>query len=577
MGSNFWRLLKITADFKWWMLLAAFLGFLTIGSGIGLLMTSAYIIAKAALHPSIAELQISIVGVRFFGITRGLFRYLERYVSHQVTFRLLQRFRIWFYKSIEPLAPARLTQYKSGDLLARIVSDIETLEHFYLRMIAPPVIAIMIVILMWFLIGTYNVKLSLIIISFLTSAGIGIPALTSFLSKKIGRDMIEIRAQLHVGIVDCIQGMPDLMVFGQWQKYEHRMQQLDKNFLILRHRASLVSALHQSLTGLIMNITIFTTLTIAIPLASTFELNGVYLTVIILGIMAAFECILPLPQAAEELEKTLKAADRLFEIVDMQPNIQEPQAPLKPIEKYSIKFRDVSFSYESGQSTLQNITFSLSQGNSMAVVGPSGAGKSSLLNLLFRFWEFPEGDIFLGNNSIRDYKQHDISNMIALVPQRIYLFNGTIRDNLLLAKPKATEPELIDAVKQAQFYDFILKLSQGFDSWIGEQGVRLSGGERQRLAIARALLKGTPILLLDEPTVHLDAETESRILKTIWRLKKEKTIMLITHRLVGLTQVDHIIVMSQGKIVEQGKHRELLLKKDYYYHMWQSQSELFEL
>jgi ATP-binding cassette subfamily C protein CydC len=209
MKSPFLRLLKIASSYKGWMMLAAVLGFLTIGSGIGLMMTSAYIIAKAALQPSIAELQIGIVGVRFFGIARGLFRYLERYVSHEVTFRLLAKFRVWFYRAVEPLAPARLIQYKSGDLLTRVVADVESLQHIFVRVIAPLFVAIMISLLMWVLFGIFNIIFSLLLMAFFLIAGVGLPLLIRIPSNRIGRDLISLRSQLNTMAIDATQGMAE--------------------------------------------------------------------------------------------------------------------------------------------------------------------------------------------------------------------------------------------------------------------------------------------------------------------------------------------------------------------------------
>jgi ATP-binding cassette subfamily C protein CydC len=219
MNHNFLRLSKIALSYKGWMMLAALLGFLTVGSSIGLMMTSAYIIAKAALHPSIAELQVAIVGVRFFGISRGIFRYLERYVSHEVTFKLLAKFRVWFYRAVEPLAPARLMRYKSGDLLTRLVADVESLEHIYIRVFAPPLIALLISLLMWILFGLISVVFSLLLMLFFFAAAVGVPILIRRLSKETGEKLIELRSELNAMALDGVQGMAELLVFGQAQRH----------------------------------------------------------------------------------------------------------------------------------------------------------------------------------------------------------------------------------------------------------------------------------------------------------------------------------------------------------------------
>ena len=575
MKNTFYRLAKIAFAYKGWMLFASLLGFLTIGSSIGLLMTSAYIIAKAALHPSIAELQIGIVGVRFFGISRGIFRYLERYISHEATFRLLAKFRVWFYQAIEPLAPAQLLHYKSGDLLNRLVSDVESLEHIYSRVLAPPFVAILISVLMFFMLGVFDFIFSIILLLSFLVAGIGVPLLIHFLERKNGNKIIHLRSQLQVLSIDGIQGMPELLIFGQEKNHQKKYELLNQKLIKQQRKSSLINGLHESLIGLIMNLTVIPMLIIATQKVTDSTLNGIYLSVLILGIMAAFEAITPLPLAAQHLNQSVNAGKRIFKIIDTKPQILDQNwVSPKPID-YSIRFENVSFKYERNNNcTLQNISFTLGERKKIALVGPSGAGKSTIINLLLRLWDFQEGNIFLGEKNILDFNQIDLRNYFSVVTQGIYLFNDTIQENLTLGKSRATDQEIDKIINQVQLQEFIRELPQKYQSWVGEQGAQISGGEQQRIAIARALIKQAPILILDEPTANLDPITEQKIFDNLWQNIDDKTVLLITHKLVGLENVDEILVLKDGQIAERGKHQNLISRNGLYQKMWDIQTQM---
>lgn len=574
--KNFVRLFRLCAEYKWWMLLAAFTGFLTVGSSVGLLMTSAYIIARAALHPSVAVLAVAVVGVRFFGISRGIFRYIERNISHEVTFRILAKLRVWFYRAVEPLAPARLLQYKSGDLLSRVIGDIEALEHFYIRVLAPPAVALLIVILMWFLFNLFSSAFAFILILFLLAAGVGIPLLTQLLSNKVGKELVSLRSQLSVMTIDGVQGLADLLAFGQAGEHFTAMEQLNKKLVDLQRRMTVISGLHESLTTLLMNTAVFVLLIAAIPQVSATLLDGVYLSVLVMGTMAAFEAVMPLPQAAQYLQNNLEAAERLFEITDAKPLVAETAKASASVQG-TIKFNHVTFSYtENDSPVLTDLCFEIHRGEKIAIVGPSGAGKSSIANLLLRFWDFQQGEIKIGDTLLKDISGESMRAEIGFISQNAYFFNGSIKENLLLAKPDASDNEMISACRAAHIHNFCAHLANGYDTQIGEHGLFISGGERQRLAIARMLLKGSTIMIYDEPTANLDVLTEQKILQTIWALAKEKTTILITHRLVGLENADKILVLKNGKIAERGTHAALVAKKGIYNQMWEIQQDSFQ-
>ncbi len=576
MNSS-WRLLKLTFPLKWWIGLAALLGFVTIGSSIGLMATSAYIISAAALQPPIAALQVAIVGVRFFGLSRGVFRYLERLVSHQVTFRLLARLRVCFYEAIEPLAPARLMAYRSGDLLSRIVTDVDTLQHFYIRVIAPPVVAVLVIGLIWLLLDAFAVQLAMANLIFLLLVGLGLPGLSRYLGRDVGHQLATSRAELNVALVDTLQGTADLLLAGQSEAQQQRVDHLSRTLAGVQERAAWVGGLQTALSGLLVNWSTVALLLIAVPVVNQGQLDGVYLAVLVLAGIASFEAVTPLPEAWQQLEHSLAAARRLFELVDTEPVVAEPapgtSSPTP--QDFGLTVENLSFRYSQvDPPALHNLTFSIPPGQKVAIVGPSGAGKSTIVNLLLRFWEYRTGEIRLGGYELRHYRPDDVRRLMAVVSQHTHLFNDTIRGNLLLANPQAGETELVRAAQQAQLHDFILTLPQGYDTWIGEQGLRLSGGQRQRLAIARALLKVAPILILDEPTANLDPLLEQELMQTIHSISDGPTTLLITHRLIGLERLDQILVLDAGQLVEQGRHDELLPRRGLYWRMWSRQHQL---
>ncbi|MEJ2746317.1 MAG: thiol reductant ABC exporter subunit CydC, partial [Anaerolineae bacterium] len=549
------------------------LGALTIGSSISLLGTSAYLISAAALQPSIAELSVAIVGVRFFGLSRGVFRYLERLVSHGVTFRLLARLRVWFYEALEPLAPARLQQFRSGDLLARIVADIETLEDFFVRVVSPPLVALVVAIGVGTWTAVYDPTLALTLLFFLALAGLGLPLLIWQLSRRPGQAIIARRADLHVRLVEMVQGLADLTALGQNGRFQNRIEQISRQLTNAQNQMAVISGLHAGLSTLLSNGGMAAVLAAAVPLVIEGQINGVHLAGLTLAALAAFEATQPLPQAAQQLTGSRQAIGRLLEIVAVPPAVSEPVQPAPPPATPALAVRHLSFSYEEGPPVLDDVSFDLPPGKRLAIVGPSGAGKTTLLRLLLRFWDVEAGEIMLDGRSLTSYQSDDVRRCFGVISQNTYLFNGSVRDNLRLANPQADQAAIEAAAQQAQIHDFIAGLPDGYETAVGELGRQLSGGQRQRLAIARALLRGAPILLLDEPTANLDTLTAGHILDTITAVSANRSLLLITHQLSGLERMNEIVVLDNGRVVERGKHQELIAQQGLYFRLWTLQNQ----
>ncbi len=526
------RLLKLMAPFRWWVLLAVFLSFATVGASVGLMAVSAYLISKAALATEASQLNLAITGVRVFAIARAAFRYAERYVTHAATFRILTYLRVWFYEAIVPLAPARLQERRSGDLLTRIMADIETLENFYVRVVVPPLAAALVSLFTFFILGSFDLVLGLAVLLFLILTGLVLPLVTQWLSRQPAAQTIAVRAELNATLVDGIQGMADLITYGQSARYQDKVMALTADLDHNQERLALIRGLASGLTALFTGLAGLTVLWLAIPLITDGQIEGVFLALLPLTAIASFEAIQPLSLSLQYLESSKAAGRRLFELIDAPAPVTEPKSPSPQPADFSLEVKDLSFSYgEEEPQVINDLSFRVPSGGRAALVGPSGAGKSTLIDLLLRFWEYQQGHIQLGGQALQAYRSEDVREMMGVVNQQPHLFNSTVRDNLLLAKPEATQEELVEACKMAQIHEFIADLPLGYSTRIGENGLKLSGGERQRLAIARAILKDAPILILDEATSHLDAITEKRVMGSLEQFMSGRTTLVISHQL----------------------------------------------
>lgn len=587
------RLIGFMAPYKWQVALATSVGFATVLSGIGLLTTSAYLISAAALQTSIADLQVAIVGVRFFGIGRGVFRYLERYLSHQVTFRLLARLRVWFYRALEPLAPARLMEYRRGDLLTRIQNDIESLQNFYIRAFYPPLVAILVGVVVVFFLSIFDPRFGIVTAVFMILVGLGVPIGIHILSRWIGREMIIQRGYLNSTLVEGIHGLADLIAYGRENDQLGKVITFSERLGRLQMSMARITGTQIGMSQLARDLCMWTVLVLAIPMVNEKQLAGVNLAVVVLAVLSSFEAVMAIPQAAQQLEGNLAAADRLDQVVSAAPAVQEPLDPLPlpgtlnleaelltfqypPRQNYTNQSRNVK-SDNQIQAALCDLSFSLPYGKVMAVVGPSGSGKTTLVNLLLRFWELERGRIEVEGEDIRQFDPYEWRGVLGVVGQDSYLFNASVLENLLIAKPDATRSEIFRAAEKAQIHEFLQSLPEGYDTNIGERGTQLSGGERQRLLIARAFLRDAPILILDEPTVNLDAVTEWELIKTIFDATQNQTLLIVTHRLVGMDRMDEILVLRDGWVIERGDHKSLMARGGYYQRMWNLQhQELIE-
>ncbi len=544
------RLLKLFRPYWAWMLLGVCLSLMTILANVSLLALAGWFITMMAIAGAAGTTEVNYftpaAAIRGFAITRTAGRYAERLVTHEATFRLLASLRVWFYQHLEPLAPAVLQHYHSGDLLSRIRADIDHLENFYLRILAPIIVAIIACVFFALFLHQYNDILLLVEMSLLFIAGVLVPILINRQAKHSGERLITCKSDLRVTTSDSVQGMGELLIYGAADTQAGKISQLTEDLLQDQEKQASLYGISQAAMLFCANLAMWSMLLLSIPLLKEQQISAANIPMLALFALASFEAIAPLPLALQLLPETLKSAKRIFEIVDKKPLIKEPKTASPKPENFDIEFKQVSFHYDEKQgNVLSSLNFKLPQGNKLAIIGESGAGKTSVMHLLLRLWPITSGEITLGGHSLEHFHSDDSRQYFSVVSQQTLLFNSTIKRNLLLANNNANDDEIEQACRTAQIHDFIISQPQGYDTWIGEAGLKLSGGQSRRIATARALLKNTPILILDEPGEGLDTITEKKMLNAIFDDNPDISILMITHRKIGLERMDKIICLEK--------------------------------
>jgi ATP-binding cassette subfamily C protein CydC len=554
-----------------WMAAGSLFGLIATTATVGLLALSGWFLSAAAfagLSTTAAQTFnyfFPSIGVRIFAISRTLARYAERVVSHDATFRILESLRIWFYERIEPLAPARLMRYRSGDILNRVLADIDALDNLYLRVLSPTLVAGLLVAGLTVFLSLFDPLIALTTLGWLVVAGFGIPAAAGIAGAAAGRRLSHLMTQLRIQIVEGIQGLPELLVFNRCRDYLGRMDRNNHNLLDVQRRMSHIRGVSFAGVTLTSGLAVLWALYQGAALVSSGVLHGASLAMIALTVLAAFDALMPLPSAYQYLGRTRKAARELLEVVGSEPPVAFPENSLAALRHFDVSFDRVSFRYtDNAADAVHDIRFHLPAGQRFAVLGPTGAGKSTLAHLMVRFWDVQSGSVRIGGEDIRNLSESVLRQSVSLVSQQAHMFNASVRENLLIARPGATEPELWQALAAVWLEDFVKSLPQGIDTWIGESGRLVSGGQARRLALARAILCDAPIWVLDEPTEGLDRTTERRIMETLFEVTSGRTVLFITHRLVGLDRLERILLMEDGRIVEQGTHAVLLQDRTRY-------------
>lgn len=553
---------------KWMLTLGIVLAILTLLASIGLLTLSGWFLSASAVAGFAGlysfNYMLPAAGVRGTAIARTAGRYFERVVSHDATFRVLQHLRITTFSKLLPLSPAGLARYRQGELLNRVVADVDTLDHLYLRVISPLVGAFVVIVVV-------TLGLSLLDGTIALALG-GIMLLTLFLlpplfyraGKSTGENLTRLRGEYRQQLTSWLQGQAELTIFGASRRCRAQMENTEMSWHEAQRKQSELTALSQALMLLIGGFAVIAMLWMASGGVGGNTQPGALIALFVFCALAAFEALAPVTGAFQHLGQVVASALRITQITSQQPEVQFSTASSDVPERLALRLTDVSFAYEGqAQPALDNVNLTIPAGAHVAVLGRTGCGKSTLLQLLTRAWDPAQGQIQFNDTPLMQIGEKALRQSVSVVPQRVHLFSATLRENLLLAAPGAADDVLSAMLAKVGLHKLLE--DEGLNSWLGEGGRQLSGGELRRLAIARALLHDAPLMLLDEPTEGLDATTERQILDLLAKEMQDKTLLMVTHRLRGLADFDQIIVMDNGKIIEQGSHAELLAKQGRYY------------
>ncbi len=509
------RLLGLLSSHRRWIAAGSALGFLAIAANVTLVATSAYLVSKAAVVTNVAELALAITAVRVLAIGRAAFRYLERYATHLATLRILADLRVWFFAAIEPLAPARLSTHRSGDLLARISADVDTLEDFAIRVVVPPIVAALAAAFACLLLAAFDPLLGVVLLVFLGLAGVVLPLLTRRLSSEASAELVARRGVVSALAVDQVEGLADLAALDQADAHRSKLLAEGAGLDRLAERLAAVRGLGAALAVVLTSLCAVVVLGLAVPLVVGGRIDAVFLALLPLAAIAAFEAVQPLPLSLQLLGSSEAAAGRLFDLVDAPPAVADPPSPsaLPSGSPPSLELRGLTFAYEpGGRTVLDAIDLTVAgrhvrRDRRAERIGQVDARQPAPPVLRVR----SRGEICVDGRDVRELRADDVRRLLGVVSQRVDLFDSTIRDNLALADPDVSDDAMEAACRVAQLHDVVAALPDGYDTRIGADGHRLSGGERRRLAIARAIIKDAPILILDEATADLDAVTEERL------------------------------------------------------------------
>jgi thiol reductant ABC exporter CydC subunit len=549
---------------------ASLLGAGAIGASIALMGTSAWLISRAAQHPSEASLTLAIVGVQFFGLSRGFFRYGERIVGHDAALRVLANLRVRVFTRLEAVAPAGLPVFRRGDLVARFVDDVDSLQDVVLRVLQPFLVAAIVgagtvAALWWFL-----PQAGLVLLVALLVSCTAVPWLTGRLARREESHQATARGELTANVVDLVEGAPELLVMGAVDGQLSRVAESDGRLRTVARHGAGTTGIGLGLTTALAGLASWGALTFGIAATHTGSLNGALLAVLALVPLAAFELVSPLPAATQALQRSRVAAARVFETTDAPVAVHDPAPPAVLGDgPYALALEGVWASYPgAGRAALRGVDLDLSPGRRVALVGPSGAGKSTLADVLVRFLPLDAGQATLNGVEMERLPGDAVRCVVGLVEQSPHLFDTTLAENLRIGRRAATDAELEDVLARVGLRTWLAGLPAGLATTVGTNGTRLSGGQRQRIAVARALLANFPILVLDEPAEHLDPPAAAALTADVLALTEGRSTLLITHRLAGLEQVDEIIVLDGGRVIERGTHRSLLNAAGRYAGLW---------
>ena len=552
----------------WLLTLGVVLAIVTLLASIGLLTLSGWFLSASAVV-GVAGIysfnyMLPAAGVRGAAIIRTAGRYFERLVSHDATFRVLQHLRVFTFSKLLPLSPAGLARFRQGELLNRVVADVDTLDHLYLRVISPLIGALVVIVVVSAGLSILDVTLALTLGGIMLVTLLVLPPLFYRAGKPAGENITQMRGQYRQQLTAWLQGQAELMLFSASDRYRKQLEKTEQRWQDAQRRQAELTALSQALMLLIGGVAVVAMLWLTSAGVGGNSQPGALIALFVFCALAAFEALAPVTGAFQHLGQVIASARRITQITGQQPEVTFTAADAQAFGPVSLTLNQVTFGYPQQPSpALENISLQVGAGQHIAILGRTGCGKSTLLQLLTRAWDPAQGEILLNDQPLTRLNEATLRQAMSVVPQRVHLFSATLRDNLSLAAPGASDVQLMKVLERVGLEKLLE--DSGLNAWLGEGGRQLSGGELRRLAIARALLHDAPLMLLDEPTEGLDATTESQILDLLAEAMREKTVLMVTHRLRGLARFNRIIVMDNGKIIEQGSHAELLAEQGRYY------------
>jgi len=554
--NDLWFFVKLFKPQRAWLAGGILLSLLTALSSIVLLTLSGWFISASALAGLSTEVSafnflLPAAQIRALAIIRTLGRYTERLLTHEATFRVLADIRGWFFRQLIPLAPGRLSALRSGDLLSRMTADIDALDALYLRLLAPAAVAALGVSAVTGFLFSYSPLIGLNTGLMLLIASVAVPWLFNALGHAGAEEIVVLAANFRIRQVELLQGLAELLAHRAYPRFSASLGQISALMIDTQRRNNRLTAISSALNLLLSQITVLAALLIAALLFRDGLLSGAESVMVIFCVLAAFELVTPLPQALQMLAKTRKAARRIRQVAELPPTVKPPLQASSLPDVYDLQVEELSFRYHEEQDwVLKQVSLTIPQRSKLAIIGPSGSGKTTLLHLLMRAYDAGQGRILLGGQDFRQFDADELLNCFGVLSQRSELFAATIRENLLIAKPAATTAELGAAINAAGLTTLIGRLPDGIDTWVGESGLKVSGGEARRIALARLYLKNAPILVLDEPTEGLDADTEREVLNALADFAQDKTLVMVTHRETGLGLVDRVYRMEHGVLSE---------------------------
>lgn len=563
----------------WFMLLLGIiLAILTLLASIGLLTLSGWFLAGTSLAGFAGiysfNYMLPAAGVRGAAIFRTAGRYFERLVSHDATFRVLSHLRVFTFKKILPLSPGGIARFRQGELLNRLVADVETLDHLYIRVISPIIAAFVVIMAIMFGLGLIDARLANTLGGIMLTLLIVLPFVFYYAGKPIGRDLTDLRGQYRTVLTSMLQGQAELTVFGALPRFRQNLAQLEAKWLHRQAQQANLTGLSQSLMILASGLTATLILWLAAGGIDNSFMPEALIALFTFCALAAFEALAPVTVAFQHLGQVMTSATRISHLIEQKPDVTFPEKGGETNNSATLTMHNICFTYPTQpMQVINHVDLTIEAGQHIALLGKTGCGKSTLLQLINRAFDPTHGTIRLNNLPIADYDEATLRSMMSVVPQRVHVFSHTLRENLLMAKEQATDEELKHVLQQVGLGQ-LLENDEGLNAWMGDGGRQLSGGEQRRLGLARALLHNAPLVLLDEPTEGLDADTEQQILALLHQHCQGKAVLMITHRLHGLDKIDKICVMDGGKIVETGTHASLLQQQGHYAKFHQRQALL---